>query len=74
MTVVFIIESSMWFFCIFVLYIDDMMTVTVDMFEVDKLKAQLNKEFEMKDLSVAKKILGMKIHRNRQEEKLFLSQ
>ena len=28
----------------------------------------------MKDLGVAKKIFGMKIHRNRGEEKLFLSQ
>ena len=28
----------------------------------------------MKDLGAAKKILGMKIHRNRQEGKLFLSQ
>ena len=43
------------------------------MSEVDKLKAQLKQEFEMKDLG-AKKILGMKIHRNRQEGELFLSQ
>ena len=44
------------------------------MSEVDKLKAQLKQEFEMKDLGAAKKILGMKILRNRQERKLFLSQ
>jgi len=28
----------------------------------------------MKDLGAVKKILGMKIHKNTQEEKLFLSQ
>ena len=44
------------------------------MSEVDKLKVQFKQEFEMKDLGAAKKILGMEIHKNRQEEKLFLSQ
>ena len=51
-----------------------MLIADKDMSEVDKLKAQLKQEFGMKDLGAAKKILGMKIHRNRQEEKLFLSQ
>jgi len=31
---------------------------------ISKLKSQLNNEFEMKDLGVAKKILGMEIHRD----------
>jgi len=41
--------------------------------EIDRLKAQLNKEFEMKDLGEAKKILGMEINRNRERGKLWLS-
>ena len=51
-----------------------MLIAAKDMSEVDKLKALLKQEFEMKDLRAAKKILGMEIHRNRQEGKLFLSQ
>nr|CAD41912.2 OSJNBa0033G05.13 [Oryza sativa Japonica Group] len=39
-----------------------------------KLKAQLSSEFEMKDLGVAKKILGMEITRERHSDKLYLSQ
>jgi len=42
--------------------------------EVDKLIAQLKKKFKMNDLGAAKKILGIEIHRNRREEKLFQSQ
>jgi len=34
--------------------------------EIDRLKAQLSKEFEMKDLGEAKKIIGMKISRDRE--------
>ena len=34
--------------------------------EICRLKAQLSKEFEMKDLGEAKKILGMEIARDRQ--------
>lgn len=33
--------------------------------EVDRLKAQLRNEFEMKDLREAKKIIGMKIERDK---------
>jgi len=56
------------------LYVDDILIVVKNMSEVDKLKTQLKQEFKMKDLRAAKKILGMKIHRNRREEQLFLSQ
>jgi ATP-binding cassette subfamily B (MDR/TAP) protein 1 len=38
------------------------------------LKAQLSKEFEMKDLGAAKKILGIKIIRDRKSSKLYLRQ
>jgi len=41
---------------------------------VQKLKAQLKKEFEMKDLGEAKKILVMEITRDRGSSRLWLSQ
>ncbi|KAG9450058.1 hypothetical protein H6P81_010023 [Aristolochia fimbriata] len=56
------------------LYVDDMLIAAKSQVEIDRLKAQLNKEFEMKDLGEAKKILGMEISRNRERGKLWLSQ
>ena len=47
------------------LYIDDMLIVAKNRREIRKVKAQLSKEFEMKDLEAAKKILGMEIMRDR---------
>ena len=38
--------------------------------EIRAVKAQLNNEFEMKDLGAAKKILGMEIMRDRVARKL----
>ena len=70
MIVVFIIGSLM----MVLLYIDDMLIAAKDISKVDKLKVQLKQEFKIKDLGAAEKILGMKIHRNRQEGKLFLFQ
>ena len=43
------------------LYVDDMLIAAKSQVEIDRLKAQLSKEFEMKDLGEAKKILGMEI-------------
>ena len=37
------------------LYVDDMLIAAKDKSEIAKLKAQLNKKFEMKDLGAAKK-------------------
>ena len=56
------------------LYVDDMLIAAKDKSEIAKLKAQLSKEFEMKDLGAAKKILGIKIIRDRKSGKLYLSQ
>jgi len=56
------------------LYVDDMLIAAKDKSEIAKLKAQLSKEFEMKDLGAAKKILGMEITRDRKSGKLYLSQ
>ena len=47
------------------LYVDDMLVVAKDMFEVKKVKEMLKGEFEMKDLGPAKTILGMEIIRDR---------
>ena len=41
---------------------------------VQKFKAQLKKEFDMEDLREAKKILGVKITRDRSTSRLWLSQ
>ena len=42
--------------------------------EICRLKAQPSKEFEMKDLGEAKKILGMEIERDGQRGTLCLTQ
>ena len=47
------------------LYVDDMLIVVKNKTHVQKLKAKLKKEFDMKDLKEAKKILGMEITRDR---------
>ena len=56
------------------LYVDDMLIAAKSQVEIDILKAQMSKEFEMKDLGKAKKILGMEISRDRERGKLWLSQ
>ena len=61
-------------FIILVLYVDDMLIASKSMEEINKLKAQLSRTFDMKDLAAAKHILGMKIHRDRKNGKLWLSQ
>lgn len=56
------------------LYVHDMLVTCKDMAEIEKLKSELNKAFEMKNLGAAKRILGMEIRRNRSYKELFLSQ
>lgn len=56
------------------LYVDDMLIAAKSKKEITALKAQLISEFNMKDLGAAKKILGMKINRDRTSGLLFLSQ
>ncbi|XP_077221004.1 uncharacterized protein LOC143854779 [Tasmannia lanceolata] len=46
---------------ILILYVDDMLIAAKSMLEINKLKAKLSKEFEIKDLVIARKILGMEI-------------
>ncbi|KAK9200365.1 hypothetical protein WN944_015562 [Citrus x changshan-huyou] len=61
-------------FIILLLYVDDMLVAGPNKDQVQELKAQLAREFEMKDLGPANKILGMQIHRDRNNRKIWLSQ
>ncbi|WVZ16376.1 hypothetical protein V8G54_009358 [Vigna mungo] len=61
-------------YIILLLYVDDMLVAGLDMDEIKSLKQQLSKEFDMKDLGPAKRILGMQITRDKQKCILQLSQ
>jgi hypothetical protein len=61
-------------FIIFVLYVDDMLLERKIITEINKLKAQMARMSDMKDLGAAKQILGMEISRDRRNGKLWLSQ
>lgn len=60
-------------FVILLLYVDDMLVGGTSQI-IQKLKQQLAARFSMKDLGVAKKILGMTITRDRQKKVKTLSQ
>ena len=60
-------------FIFLLLYMDDMLIAAKSMNEVNKLKTLLIKEFDMKDLDAAKKILRIKIHKDRDTRKFWLS-
>ena len=61
-------------FIILLLYVDDMLAADPNKDRVQELKAQLTRKFKMKDLGQANKILGMQIHRERINKKIWLSQ
>ncbi|KAG8484503.1 hypothetical protein CXB51_023752 [Gossypium anomalum] len=61
-------------FIYLLLYVDDMLIASKSKVEIERLKTQLNLEFEMKDLGEAKKILGMEIWRDRAHSRVSLSQ
>ncbi|KAG8367767.1 hypothetical protein BUALT_Bualt16G0107000 [Buddleja alternifolia] len=61
-------------FIYLLLYVDDMLTASPSLIEIEKLKTHLKREFEMKDLGEAKKILGMEIFRDRKLRRLCLTQ
>jgi len=56
------------------LYVDDMLIAARNKAHIQKLKAQLKKEFDMKNLREVMKILGMEITRDRDSDRLWLSQ
>jgi len=59
--------------CFLFFYVDDMLITVKSISEVNKMKILLSNEFNTKDLNAVKKILGMKIHRNRTTSRLWLS-
>ena len=61
-------------FIFLLMYMDDMLIAAKSIVEVNKLKVLLSREFNMKDLGASKKILGIEIHRDRDANKLWLSQ
>ncbi|KAL2607982.1 hypothetical protein R1flu_026555 [Riccia fluitans] len=68
------VSNEVFGLIILVLYVDDMLLVAKDKSEVEKVKAQLSKEFSMKDLGSTKRILGMEIHRDVKGGRLWLTQ
>ena len=52
-------------FIILVLYVDDILIVSKRMVEINRLKDQLSRTFDMKDLGAEKLILGMEIDMDR---------
>jgi hypothetical protein len=61
-------------YIILLLYVDDMLVAGSNMQDINVLKKKLDNSFAMKDLGAAKKILGMRITRDRKNRKLTLSQ
>ena len=61
-------------FVYLLLYVDDMLIAAKEKEGIKRVKAQLSREFKMKDLRVATKILGMEILRDGQAVMLYLSQ
>ena len=61
-------------FIILLLYVDDMMIVGQDVDMIEKLKRELSKTFDMKELGSAKCILGMEILGDMKTCKMWLSQ
>ena len=56
------------------LYVDDILITSKSRSAIDKLKKDLSSEFKMKDLGESKKVLGMKIERDRRSGKISLTQ
>ena len=55
------------------LYIDDMLIASKSKSEIQVVKVKLQKEFKMKELGNARRILGIEIERDRKNGTLFLS-
>jgi hypothetical protein len=52
-------------YIILLLYVDDMLVARYNIQDINVFKNKLSNSFAMKDLDVAKKILGMRITRDR---------
>ena len=51
-----------------------MLLASQSMFEIKRLKAQMARTFDMKDIGVARQILGMEIFRDMMNGEIWLSQ
>ena len=58
-------------FIIFLLYVDDMLIVRQDADMIRKIKKELSKTFDIKDLGTAKHILRMEILQDKKASKLM---
>ena len=56
------------------LYVDDILIIFKSRSSIDKLKVQLSFEFKMKDLEEVRRILNMKIERDRVKGRVSLTQ
>ncbi|CAM8957867.1 unnamed protein product [Rhodiola kirilowii] len=56
------------------LYVDDILIMSNSKTEVEKMKRDFKANFDMKDLGLAKRILGISITRDRKNKKMYLSQ
>lgn len=70
---VFVKRLSNGDFIILLLYVDDMLIIGHDANTIEKLKGELNRSFDINDLSHAKQNLRMKITHDRKNDKLWLS-
>jgi len=61
-------------FIYLLLYVDDMLISLKSTIRIEKLKSQLKNKFKIKDLEEAKKIIGMKIQRDRRKGTIYLTQ
>lgn len=61
------------FICL-LLYVNDMPIASRSKVEIDNVKAQLSNEFEIQDFGGVKKILGLKIVKDRKNGILWLMQ
>jgi hypothetical protein len=61
-------------YIILFLYVDDMLVVGSNIQHINELKKKLENSFAMKDLGAAKKMLVMRITRDKENRKLFFSQ
>ena len=71
---VFVMKFFNGEFISLLLYVDDMLIVCRDTSKIDRLKKELSKPFNMKDLGPTKQIIGIKISRDKKTVKLWLSQ
>lgn len=60
-------------YVIFILYLDDMLVARSSIYDIIYLKEKLAKTLTMKDLDEAKKILRIKIIRDKQNHMIILS-